>query len=103
MAIIEVNYQALRDTANTIDAYCETHDREMKKADSAVKQMLSGDWTGPDSMEFGGKWESVDSGDSASVQFRKSMESYSKALRACANVYQEAHESVYNMAALLLK
>lgn len=103
MAIIEVNHQLLRSTANAVRDYCEVQREQMQKVDGEVKQMLYRDWTGPDSMEFGGKWEQIDSADGVSAKFLRSMESYEKALNACADVYQDAQERVYNIAALLLK
>lgn len=101
MAVIQVNHQVLRNTAQAIDDYCETQRREMKELDSAVKQMLRSDWVGPDSREFGGKWEDVDAKDSVSVKFRDSLRDYSKALKASANAYQDAQETAYNLASLL--
>ena len=101
MAVIQVNHQVLRNTAQAIEEYCETQLREMNKLDSDVKQMLRSDWIGPDSMEFGGKWEAVDAKDSVSVKFCDSLRAYSKALKASANAYQDAQETAYNLSALL--
>ena len=66
MSIIQVNHQALRSAAKAIEEYCDVQDKEMKQIDSSVKQMLRNDWIGPDAMEFGGKWEGVDSENSVS-------------------------------------
>lgn len=101
MAIIQVNHQVLRSTAKAIEEYCEIQDREMKQADADVKQMLRSDWIGPDAMEFGGKWEGVNSKDSVSKKFSNSLQAYSKALTACANAYQDAQETACNLAAML--
>ena len=44
MALIEVNHKTLKEVAEAIDTYCETQDSEMKKAKSAVSNMLLKDW-----------------------------------------------------------
>lgn len=103
MAIIEVNHQSIRNAASAIDTYCEELNREMSKADSSVKNMLTSYWIGPDALEFGGKWESVDSASSTAIRFRDSLENYSEALKSCAHIYEEAQERVYNLASLLPK
>lgn len=101
MAIIQVNHQVLRAAAKEIEEYCEIQAREMKQLDADVKQMLRTDWIGPDAMEFGSKWEEVDSKDSVSKKFSESLRAYSKALKASANVYQDAQETACNLAATL--
>ena len=101
MSIIQVNHQALRSAAKAIEEYCDVQDKEMKQIDSSVKQMLRNDSIGPDAMEFGGKWEGVDSENSVSKKFSESLRAYSKALKASADTYQDAQETAYNLAALL--
>lgn len=101
MAKIEVNHQTLRAMAAAIEEYCDTQDREMAKVDESVKNMLRADWIGPDALEFGGSWEGVDAKDSVAIKFRDSLQAYADALRSCANAYQDAQESVYNLASLL--
>lgn len=101
MAVIQVNHQALRNTAQAIDDYCDTLDKEMKQADSTVMTMLVTDWVGRDASDFRSKWEDVDNNDSVVKKFRSSLRSYSKALRSSANAYQDAQETAYNLASLL--
>ena len=101
MAIIQVNHQVLRKTAEAIETYCDTQVQEMRQVDTEVKNMLRTDWIGPDAMEFGGKWENVDDNNSVSKKFLESMRSYSKALKSSANAYQDAQEKAYNLSALL--
>lgn len=101
MRLIEVNHQELRAIADAIDTYCDTQENEMQRADMAVKDMLTSDWIGPDAMEFGGKWEGVDSADSSAIKFSRVMRDYAETLRACAQVYKTAQEDVYNAASLL--
>ncbi len=103
MAIIEVNHQALRSLAQAIDTYCETQNRQMAQVDGQVQQMLDSEWLGPDALEFGGKWESVDGADSTAVKFRESLKRVSEALTACAGTYQKAQEDIYNLASILPK
>lgn len=101
MALVEVNHQYIRDMANAIESYCDVQDREMGKADTAIKTMLSSDWIGQDALTFGGQWEGVDSSDSTSKRFKESLQNYSKALKSCADAYQTVQEDVYNLASLL--
>ena len=101
MAVIEVNYQALRNMAQAIETYCAEQDKEMSRADASIKAMLSTDWIGPDALDFGGKWEAVDTSDATAVRFRESLQNYGEALKACASAYQTAQEDVYNLAQLL--
>lgn len=101
MASIEVNHQKLRDAAAAIRDYCTHQERQMRRADSEVKAMLTADWTGTDAMEFGGRWEAVDAPDSAAVKFKKSLETYSDTLDACADAYQRAQEDAYDLASRL--
>ena len=103
MSKIEVNHKKLREAASAITTYCTEQNRQMRDADSEVKSMLSAGWTGTDAMEFGGKWEGVDSDDSTTVRFRKALEEFAKALNACADEYQKAQEDAYNKASWLPK
>lgn len=103
MPIIDVNHQALRTMAKAIDTYCDTQNTKMSQLDTQVKQMLLSDWTGPDALEFSGKWEGVDGADSTAVKFRDSLKKVSEALTACAGTYQKAQEDIYNLASLLPK
>lgn len=103
MAVIEVNHKTLRNVAKAIDNYCDEQNREMRSADSAVKQMLSSGWTGADAYTFSDKWESVDDSSSTTVKLRDSLKKYSEGLTACANEYQNAQEEAYNEANRLPK
>ena len=103
MAVIEVNHRFLRDVASAADTYCSAQNREMLSADQDIKSMLSKDWLGPDSMEFGGKWEKVASNDSITVKFRELIKGFGESLTACANEYENAQGEVYNMANRLPK
>lgn len=102
MARIEVNHQLIRELAESIDEYCEVHDKEMKKADNSVKAVLGSEWFGEDTVAFGRQWEGVDEADSVAGQMRKSLENYSEALKRAAKEYQTVQEDIYNLATLLL-
>ena len=101
MALIEVNHQALHAMARAIDTYCEQQDKQMHAADSAVKDMLSSQWNGPDATEFGKSWEDVDSSGSMTVTFREALKKYSDALDACASIYRKTQEDIYNLSCTL--
>lgn len=101
MAVIEVNYQALRDMAKTIDTYCQEQDAQMAKTDACVKDLLYAHWLGPDAMEFGKSWESVDTSGSTAANFRRALQSYSRILNTCASIYQKAQEDIYNLSCTL--
>lgn len=103
MATIEVNHRKLRDAASAVRDHCAQQDKQMKRADTDVKAMLTTDWTGQDAMEFGGKWEGVDGKDSVAVKLKDSLETYSDALDACADAYQRAQEDAYSRASRLPK
>lgn len=103
MALIKVNHQTIRQIADAIDTYCQTQDREMRAADSAVKGFLGSGWAGMDADAFDGRWEDVDGSGSTAVKFQKNLDNYAKALRACADAYQRAQEDSYDEAARLPK
>lgn len=103
MPLISVDHSFLIDTADNIKSYCDEQDKEMRAADSAIKAMLSKDWLGPDAVNFSAQWEQVDEESSVTVQFRKSLESFGEALRACANEYKTAQEDSYDEASRLPK
>ena len=101
MALIEVNHQALRNMARAIDTYCEEQDKQMRTADTAVKDMLSSHWIGPDAMEFGKNWEAVDTSGSTVYKLREALRKYGDSLDTCASIYQKAQEDVYNLSCTL--
>ena len=101
MAVVEVNYEALRAMADAIDAYCENQKNKMSNLDGTVKDMLKTGFIGQDALTFGGKWEGVDSSDSTACKFNDSLKNFSNSLRAAAKVYQTAQEDIYNLAILL--
>lgn len=101
MAVIEVNHQALRNTANAIEEYCENYYNEMRRADSGVQDMLSGGWVGEDAEAFTLAWDDVYGKDSLPRKFCKSLENYGKALGACAELYKKTQEDLYNLACTL--
>ena len=101
MAVIEVNYQALRSLAQAIDQYCDEHDRQLRLADAGVRDMLSVHWQGPDATEFDNSWRSSTTGSAAPAAFRESMESYADALNASAALYQRTQEDLYNLSCAL--
>jgi len=103
MALIEVNHKTLRDVAASITTYCSAQDKEMFSAVTEIKSMLVTDWTGPDAIEFGKKWDGVNTKDSTAVIFRENLRKYGEALNACANEYQSAQEDSYNSANKLPK
>ena len=101
MALIEVNHKTLKEVAEAIDTYCETQDSEMKKAKSAVSNMLLKDWVGDDATAFQNKWNEVDSDGSVTTQFSKMLSNYAECLRANAELYRQAQEDSYNEATRL--
>lgn len=103
MASIEVNHQSLREAASAIKEYCTEQDKQMKNADSAVKMMLSSNWTGGDSSEFGRMWGGVNVDGSVARQLKKNLEDFSDALNASAEAYRSAQEKAYNAASSLPK
>ena len=103
MAKITVNHRVLRDVADQIDKYCKTQDKEMRKADQAVKGMAGQSWVGMDADAFVGKWDDVDGRDSTAVKFKDNLKKYADVLRACAEEYQTAQEDSYDEASRLPK
>ncbi len=103
MALIKVNHQTIRQIASDIDKYCQTQDKEMRTADSAVKAFLSANWSGMDADAFSGRWEDVDGSNSIAVRFKQNLKNYADALRSSADAYQTAQEDSYNEASWLPK
>ena len=103
MSMIEVNHKVLREVAEAIAVYCSAQDREMRAADSSIKQMLASDWLGLDAQEFGQKWEDVDAAGSVAIKHRESIKKFGENLAACAKEYQAAQEDAYNAANWLPK
>lgn len=98
MAVIEVNHQALRDAATSINTFCLEQTKAMQRADAEIKAMLHSDWVGPDAQAFGGKWEAVDGANSTVALFQKSLENFAEVLNASAEAYRSAQEKAYNSA-----
>lgn len=103
MAFIEVNHNTLNEVAEAVLAYCDTQNKEMKSAKSAVETMLLSDWLGIDALEFQNKWNGVDDVDSVTVQLRESLKSFAENIKNCANEYKKAQEDSYNEASRLPK
>lgn len=101
MALIEVNYQIIRNFAGSIDDYCDLQDQQMSNADSQVQNVLGAEWFGMDTAAFGQKWADVDASDSMAFKLRDSLKNYADALRSCAQAYQSAQEEIYNLSSLL--
>lgn len=101
MAAIEVNHSVLNTFAQQIEDHCELQEREMRRADTTVKNVLGVEWYGDDAAAFGTVWDSVDDKGSVAVKLRDSMMNYAQALRACAGEYKKAQEDIYNQAVLL--
>lgn len=101
MAFIEVNHNTLNEVAEAVLAYCDTQNKEMKSAKSAVEAMLVSEWQGSDALEFQNKWNGVDAQDSVTVKLRESLKSFAENLKLCANEYKRAQEDSYNEASRL--
>lgn len=98
MALIEVNHRILNNIADSIDAYCEEQDTEIKKADAAIATMFLNGWKGSDARAFAEKWLEMDNDGSVTEQFKKSLRNYGECLRACAKEYSKAQADSYNAA-----
>jgi len=103
MAMIEVNRKQLTDVAAAINTYCETQDREMGHAETAVNSMLTTDWRGQDAQEFRLRWEGVNANGSVTVNFRTSLRNYANGLIASENAYRQAQENAVNAAGILMR
>ena len=98
MALIEVDHDALRQTANAAKDFCDKLDSKMKTADQSVKKMLSNGWQGDDAAEFQKKWNGVYTNGSVSLQYRDSIKNFSNVLNSCAKEYQDAQADSYSEA-----
>lgn len=99
MAQLKIDRSSILALADAIEGYCTEQKQLMKDADASVKDMLSNNgWTGADANAFYIKWEGIDDDDSATVQFRKLLESYAEGLRAAEAAYKTAQENIYNCA-----
>lgn len=101
MAVIEVNHKVLRTFAQQIEDHCSLQNREMRQADTTVKNHLGVEWYGDDAVAFAGNWDGVDDKNSVAIKLRDSMNNYAEALKACAQEYQKAQEDIYNLASML--
>jgi len=95
---IDVDLNALRSTADHIDAFCDTLNDEMGSANKAVVAMLKGHWTGLDATEFGNHWDLIFANSSNTIRFRESLRNYANALRACVQLYESTQAMVLNSA-----
>ena len=101
--LIEVNHRTLRNVAADINTYCSAQNREMRRADTEVKAMLTSGWIGQDAREFSNKWKDVNGRGSTAVKFHESLKNYAEALVACADLYQTAQADTVNAAGLLMR
>ena len=98
MAFIEVDHEALRQTASAAKDFCDKMDSKMRSADLSVKMTLSNGWQGDDAAEFRNKWSGVYANGSVSAQFRDSVKNFGEALNSCAREYQNAQADSYSEA-----
>ena len=103
MPNIEVNHQTLRSTATTVRQYCAVQQQEMRKADSAVRQMLSCGWTGSDADTFREKWEGINVSGSLTYTVKESLENCADGLDETAKLYEKAQADAYTLAYYLMK
>lgn len=101
MAVIEVNHESIRNMANCIDEYCTMQKQTMNNLNQTVEATLLSEWTGQDAAEYGNKWSELDNSQSTTEIFRRSLEAYADALRACADKYKQTQAEIYNLSVLL--
>lgn len=101
MALIEVNHQSIRNMADKIDEYCNLQTQQMNTLSKTVEATLLSKWTGPDADAYWQKWSEMDNSDSTAEVFRRNLDAYADALRACADKYQQAQAEIYNLSVIL--
>ena len=99
---IRVDHSRFNAAADSIDKYISTLNKEMKKSDSSVSNML-GLWKGTDATAFSNKWSVIMGSGSTYMNFKKSLESYAKYLRYAGNQYKNAQANAINRANRLPK
>lgn len=97
MANIVVDPQKLRDTANQISRYVETHKDGMQQISSAVNGMRSSE-IGEEFNLLQQKWNQAKGTGSTSQEMLTKLEKYAAYLNSCAKNYEIAQSNARNRA-----
>lgn len=94
---IHVDHSKFDEVSNKIETYIQNQNNYMNSAKEQMSTLFES-WKGTDADALREKWGNIDSAESTTIKMKKSLESYSLALKEASSQYKNAQASAVNEA-----
>lgn len=102
MSYIKVNHKKISATADKVDDYISSVERNMTKADGEM-ELLKNQWDGSDYLQVKSKWNDINSTESTTERMKKALSGYANLMREASRMYKDAQARAVNRANTLCK